>query len=140
MIKTLPILLMVLGLLSLSCDNWEKEPEFLPPLNQTKWRVEGITPQNEGEKIPSKSTYRLEFINDSTFTLNLDINRMIGKYEVTPYGELNIYEVKKTKDCCDSQYALLLEQILLHTDKFGLSEGGITLSGSGEIYLKHEQL
>jgi hypothetical protein len=137
MIKALPFLLLTLGLLYLSCDNWEDEPEYLPSLNHTKWKVEGITPQNEGDKLLTKTTYQLEFINDSTFTLNLDINRVIGKYEVTPYGDLRIYEVKKTKDCCDSQYALLLEEIILNTDRFRLSEGGITLSGFGEIYLKN---
>ncbi len=140
MIKTLPILLLALGLIYISCDNWEEEPENLPRLAYTKWKVEGISPEIEGDQLSSKSSYQLEFINDSTFTLNLDINRLIGKYNLSTYGELRVYEVKKTKDCCDSQYALMLEEILSNTDRFRLSEGGITLSGVGEIYLKNQPL
>ncbi|WP_114750360.1 META domain-containing protein [Pleomorphovibrio marinus] len=139
MIKLLPYVISVLGLIYFACSAWEDEPEYLPSLAYSKWKVDGVGPSSDGEKTPSKTNYQLEFINDSTFTLNLDINKVIGRYSATPYGELSFYKIMKNKDCCDSQYALKLEEILKSAHRYRISEGGITLMGNGEIYLKNQQ-
>lgn len=139
MIKLLSYVISAFGLLCFACSAWEDQPEYLPSLAKSKWKVDGVSPATDGQKIPSKTNYQLEFINDSTYTLSLDINKAIGRYHATSYGELSFYQVMKTKDCCDSQYALMLEEILKGAHRYRLSEGGITLMGNGAIYLKNQQ-
>ncbi|HSI77392.1 MAG TPA: hypothetical protein VK957_15940 [Lunatimonas sp.] len=134
--KTFTPVLLTAGLLVLSCDQLEDKPQLLESLAHSQWEVTGYLPPGTPEPKVSPVPYQLTFINDSTFILQLDINRLVGKYSATQGGGFSVREIKRTDNCCDSEYALQMAEIVQSANVFQSTKEGIALQGSGEVFLK----
>lgn len=120
----------------LSCDQLEDKPKLQESLPFSQWEITGHIPPSSEEPRVSPVTYQLTFINDTTFILNLDINRMVGKYAATQEGGFLVSEIKQTNSCCDSEYALQMAEIVQGAKAYQSTTEGISLQGSGEVFLK----
>lgn len=139
--KTFTPVLLTAGLLVLSCDQLEDKPKLQESLPFSQWEITGyIPPSGEEPRVSpvrvSPVTYQLTFINDTTFILNLDINRMVGKYAATQEGGFLVSEIKQTNSCCDSEYALQMAEIVQGAKAYQSTTEGISLQGYGEVFLK----
>gem|GEM_PF-5133083 len=128
--------LLIVGLFVLSCDRVEEKPEMQESLADSNWLVTGYLPSSSNVLQVSPATYRLDFINDSTFILYLDVTRIVGKYSATQNGEFWVGKIKQTHACCDSEYALQMAEIIQHAGGYRTTRDGISLRGAGEVFLK----
>jgi hypothetical protein len=134
--KTFTPVLLIAGLLALSCDQLEDKPKLQESLPYSQWEITGYLPPTGEDPRLSPVTYQLTFINDTTFILTLDINRIVGKYVATQDGSFAIREVKQTKSCCDSEYALQMAELVKGAQAYQSTREGVSLLGAGEVFLK----
>lgn len=137
--KIFTAVVMAVGLLVLSCDQVEEKPTMQKPLAQSEWLITGYLSSVSNEPNVSPIAYQLNFINDSTFILNLDINKLVGKYSATQDGTFQVIETKQTDSCCDSENALQLAAVISTTQNYRATQEGITLVGAGEVYLEEKK-
>jgi len=130
-----PVLLTA-GLLLLSCDQMEDQPQLRESLAYSQWEVTGYLPSPNQEPKVSPVTYQLNFINDSTFILHLDINRIVGKYSATQEGDFLVEEIRQTNSCCDSEFAIQMAEMVQGAKGYRTTKEGISLRGSGEVFLR----
>ena len=101
-LKRISIYLMLIPLLALSCN---KDKTDTLDIKKYKWKLISITINSETSKPKEeKSRYVLEFLTDSTFSLNLSINSGGGKYKILKKGEIIINIWGSTKICCDNDF------------------------------------
>lgn len=122
----------------LSCDQVEDQPSMQLSLSNDTYLVKRYSTLDEAPKS-SPVSYRMDFINDSTFILHLDINRLVGNYEAAQDGTFRVKSSKQTNSCCDSAFAIELAQTVLQTQRYQITEEGITLQGNGEVFLTKKE-
>lgn len=122
-----------------SCNQVEESPKMQQSLAQSEWVITGYLTPISDEPMVSPAIYQMNFINDSTFILNLDINRVVGKYIATRDGNFQVVETKQTRSCCDSEYALQLAKIILEAQNYRTTQDGVTLQGVGDVFLKQKK-
>ncbi len=134
--KTFTPVLLIAGLFTLSCDQLEDKPKLQETLPYSQWEITGYLPATREDPRLSPITYQLTFINDTTFILTLDVNRIVGKYVSTQDGSFAIGEVKQTNSCCDSEYALQMAELVQGAQAYQSTMEGVSLLGAGEVFLK----
>ena len=129
--KKFPILIIVaiFGLMLFSCV---KEDIYVD-ITLNKWKVEKIKKQGEMVFIKTNESYILEFINDTIYTINLDVNHCGGKYKIITSGTMEIEDTYCTEICCDSDFAEDLVQLLSKTAKYFGKGNELIFEGDGEI-------
>ena len=133
------IFTILVGLIMLSCKTTQssKKEDMNIDITSNKWEVVKIKKQEESTYINAKESYILEFINDKTFTLNLDVNNCGGHFEIVNNKNIIISELACTDACCDSDFAGNLVQLLLKMTEYYEKENELIFEGKGEIILKH---
>jgi hypothetical protein len=132
-----PVMLTV-GMVVQSCNQVEEKPKIQKPLAYSQWVISGYVPSVSDVPKFSPITYQLDFINDSTFILHLDINRIVGRYTATTEGGFRVIEKRQTNSCCDSEYALQLADIFIQAQSYQETQEGISLHGTGELFLREK--
>ena len=102
----------------------------------TRWKVSEMRqPNATSAQLPTKD-YILEFQNENSLNIRLDVNNCMGSYEITDKGAIRISPLGCTKMCCDSEFALNLTQALSTMQTFKLKNDVLHLSGQGKIMLE----
>jgi len=102
-LKRISIYLMLIPLLALSCN---KDKTDTLDIKKYKWKLISITINSETSKPKEeKSRYVLEFLTDSTFSLNLSINSGGGMYKLQSKGEIMVSSFSAfTEICCENSF------------------------------------
>lgn len=133
--KRKKIVLLILVMVGLTMWSCEKEKSDID-ITSNSWEVVKIKKQGKHTYTKVKETYVLEFINDSVYTLKLDVNDCEGNYTAGGDGKINIESMACTEICCDSELAEDLVRLLPEmTDYYGIDQE-LILAGEGEIILK----
>lgn len=102
----------------------------------TRWKVSEMRqPNATSAQLPTKD-YILEFQNENSLSIRLDVNNCMGSYEITDKGAIRILPPGCTKMCCDSEFAMNLAQTLSNMQTFKLKNDVLHLSGQGKIVLE----
>ncbi|MCB2196441.1 MAG: hypothetical protein KQH79_11325 [Bacteroidetes bacterium] len=102
-------------------------------ITSNNWKVEKIRMNGELTYINAPEIYIFEFINDTTYTFNLDMNRCGGSYKVLNAGSIELDGPYCTMVCCDSDFALKLLQTIHEMTKFYGIDNKLVFKGQGEI-------
>lgn len=89
-------------------------------LKGTKWWVKKIT--KAGKSSLATGDYLLQFENNSTFRLNLDVNQAGGNWANAAAGEID-FAGGATEICCDSEFAENLLPILNAANRYFVEDG-----------------
>lgn len=114
-----------------SCEKSNLDDEI--DLTANDWKIIKIKSPGESTYLVATEDYVFNFVNDSIFTFNLDVNGCGGDYEIISKGNIEFGWPYCTMVCCDSDFAdKLLELIPDMTRYFGL-DNKLVLQGQGEI-------
>jgi hypothetical protein len=102
-------------------------------LTSNNWKVTKIRMKEELTYINPPGDYIFEFINDTTFTFNLDINTCGGEYKIINNGNIELDAPYCTMACCDSEFAFQLVQVIPTISKFYGIDNKLVFKGQGEI-------
>ncbi len=105
-------------------------------LAATQWKVLELRQPNATNTLLPTKTYVLEFRDEKSLNLRLDVNNCIGNYEKTDDGKITFTPLGCTKICCDTEFALTLTQMLSSLHTFELKKDTLSLKGEGYIILK----
>jgi hypothetical protein len=135
MTKKITVALLAIAMLAYACQP-DQDPPQIQSLAHTEWEVTGYMTASASAMHSSPIRYKLAFLSDSTFLLKLDANVLTGKVAYGADGSFQVLETKKTKDCCDNEYALEMEVIFKSATGFIIRQDRSTLMGEGELYLR----
>ena len=106
-------------------------------ITSNKWEVVKIKKQDASDFTKTKESYILEFVNDSTLTLSLDVNTCHGSYNIPTKGNIEIDRMVCTKICCDdSEFANDLSALFPKMTSYHGKGNKLIFEGSGEIVFK----
>lgn len=105
-------------------------------ITSTKWVVVKIKKQGEASFTKTTESYILEFADETTYTLKLDVNNCFGHYEIINNGNIKINAMGCTEICCDSDFAEDLSQLLPKMTKYYEKGNELIFEGEGEIILE----
>jgi len=106
-------------------------------ISSDDWKVVQIKKTNDLSYVSATENYILQFVNDSAFTFNLDVNTCGGQYKIISAGRIEFGNVYCTEMCCDSQYAYDLRQLILDMTSYYGKDNQLVLKGQqGEIVLE----
>lgn len=114
-----------------SCEEENINTEIDITLND--WKVVKIKKQGELSYLYPSETYIFDFINDTIFTFNLDVNSCGGEYEIINAGNIELGDTYCTEICCDSDYAEDLRQLIPKMNTYYGKGDQLILKGQGEI-------
>ncbi|MEL6730424.1 MAG: hypothetical protein AAFP83_04740 [Bacteroidota bacterium] len=124
--KTKGIILLVLALGTLSCRN-EEDPRIT--VFAYDWEVNSLKAEGNSEVI-SGGPYLLQFNNDTTLELLLDINACDMYFEFDSTQQVNWKGGGAcTLVCCDSDFATQIYPALLTTMRFELTNRTLRFEG-----------
>lgn len=110
--------------------------ETTPDLNGTRWKVTEIRqPNASSAQLPTKD-YVLEFRDNKSVGIKLDINNCFGNYEIADAGKIFIQPLACTKACCDSDLAMQIISLLPQMTDYQVKNDIMRLSGSGKMALQ----
>ena len=115
----------------ISCEEENIDTEIDLTLND--WKVVKIKKQEELSYLYAKESYIFEFINDTTFTFNLDVNGCGGQYEIINAGKIVLEDTYCTEICCDSDFAEDLRLLIPKMTSFFGKGNQLIFQGQGEI-------
>ena len=119
-----------------SCEKENIDTEIDITLNE--WKVIKIRKQGELFYLSATESYIFEFINDTTFTFNLDVNSCGGQYKIISKGNIKLGCTYCTEICCDSDYAEELLQLIPNMTKYYGEDNKLIFEGQGEIILEKD--
>ncbi len=109
--------------------------ETTPDLNGTRWKVTEIRqPNASNAQLPTKD-YVLEFRDNKSVGIKLDINNCFGNYEIADAGKISIQPLACTKACCDSDLAMQIISLLPHMTDYQIKGTTLSLTGAGRVQL-----
>lgn len=114
-----------------SCEEDNFDTEIDITLND--WKVTKIQKHGAISYLNAPENYIFEFINDTTFTFNLDVNGCGGQYRIISKGNIELSESYCTMICCDSEYSEELLQLIPKMTKFYGIDNKLVFQGQGEI-------
>lgn len=126
------IIAILVGLTVWSC----KKEDINIDITSNNWEVVKIKIQGESTYTKAKESYVLEFVSDTTYTFNLDVNNCGGHYEIVNNGNINISVMGCTEICCDSEFAENLANLLPKMTAYYGKGTELIFEGQGEIFLK----
>ncbi|MDX1939423.1 MAG: META domain-containing protein [Saprospiraceae bacterium] len=105
-------------------------------LSNTRWKVIELRQANAtSSQLPTKD-YILEFRDEKSLGIKLDINNCFGGYEVSAPGKISIQPLACTKACCDSEFAMQITATLSKMATFKVKKEALILEGEGKIRLE----
>ncbi|MBA7571827.1 hypothetical protein ES708_13596 [subsurface metagenome] len=116
-----------------SCEKENIDTEIDITLND--WKVIKIKKQGELSYLNAAESYIFEFINDTTFTFNLDVNSCGGQYKIISKGSIELGDTYCTEICCDSDFAEDLRQLIPQMTRYYGKGNELIFKGQGEIIL-----
>src|SRR6056297_2209747 len=128
-IEPILLLMLIMGLVAAGCEDDEPGLE----LTKQEWEVVSITEAGTLTPQPAENIYKLEFINDTTYELHLDVNHCVGRYSIPKEGKIDFKRAACTEVCCDSEYAKKMAGMFSDISYYRLDSGFLILSGEGQI-------
>ena len=107
-------------------------------LTGNTWTVVSLTRPAQTIRRSAENTYMLEFVNDTSYTLGLDVNHCSGKYRIQAPNHLEFTGPICTEICCDTEYAIDLACLIGQTSRYRIEQGYLILTGDETIMLKRE--
>ncbi|MBK7872108.1 MAG: META domain-containing protein [Saprospiraceae bacterium] len=105
-------------------------------LTGTRWKVAELRQANATTaQLPTKD-YILEFRDEKSVGIKLDINSCGGAYEIAAPGKIKISPLACTKACCDSEFAMQVIAMLSNMKTFKMKKDALLLEGEGKIRLE----
>ncbi len=117
-----------------SCEKENIDTEIDITLND--WKVIKIKKQGELSYLNAAESYIFEFINDTTFTFNLDVNSCGGQYKIISKGNIELGVTYCTEICCDTDFAEDLRQLIPQMTRYYGKGDELIFKGQGEIILE----
>lgn len=130
---SLGVLLLFGVLLPVAC---EPSGEGVSELKQKEWEVVSILQPGSSSPEHAGNTYVLNFTDDTTYTLSLDVNNCSGTYRVKSGSRIEFSRAVCTEVCCDSEFARSLVSLLPGMTDYRFDKGYLILKGEGSIKLK----
>lgn len=127
------IVLLLTGMTIWSC----KKDNSNTSITSNSWEVFKLSKQGETTYSLVPNRYILKFINDTTYTLNLDVNTCQGTYKITTDKDIEINPMACTKVCCDSAIAEDLQHTLPEMTEYYVKNKELILTGKkGTVIFK----
>ena len=105
-------------------------------LKDKEWEVVSIIESGSALPEQAENAYVMNFTNDTTYTLSLDVNNCSGSYRVKSGSKIEFSGAACTMVCCDSEYATTLVGLLPGITDYRFEAGYLILLGEGRIKLK----
>jgi|GEM_PF-1060694 heat shock protein HslJ len=119
--------LLGLILLAVSCQR------RLKTLTDTRWKVTELRLANATNTLYPTKAYVLEFRDEKSLSIKLDLNSCGGSYNTTKEGNaIKISPLACTKACCDSEFANNLAFSLSEMNQLRGSGNKLTLENSNQ--------
>ena len=128
------IFTILVGLIMWSC----KKEDSNIDIESNNWEIVKIKNQGESTYTNATESYILVFVNDTTYTLKLDVNNCGGQYKIVQNGKISFNTMACTEICCDSEFAENLVLLLSKMTEYYGKGNELILEGQGEIILKHQ--
>ena len=128
------IFTILVGLIMWSC----KKEDSNIDIESNNWEIVKIKNQGESTYTNATESYILVFVNDTTYTLKLDVNNCGGQYKIVHNGKISFSTMCCTEICCDSEFAENLVLLLSKMTEYYGKGNELILEGQGEIILKHQ--
>lgn len=121
--------LFVLVFVVFSCDKSETE---VRKAFYGKWNVTGFI-SVESMAYPTKNGFypNVEFKEDGSFKLNLDVNSCKGNFTLLENNQISISASGCTKMCCDSEFSNKLYQMLPQVGSYQIENNILKLEIPG---------
>lgn len=124
-------LLFLVGILFSSCNK-----EVSNDITLDKWKVIKLKQEGDTDFTLAKQDYILEFLTDTTYTINLDINSCTGKYSLINESGIELVFPLCSYACCDSQIAVDIIKTLPKMNSYIIQDDELNLEGNGKIILE----
>lgn len=105
-------------------------------LTTNNWEIIKIKKQGESSYKKAVNSYVLSFINQSSYSINLDVNECFGSYEVISDGNINLGPLGCTEICCDSEFAQTLSDLLPKMTSYYGKSDELIFEGEGKIIMR----
>lgn len=99
----------------------------------TEWEVRSITAPDPQFILIAPTPYPVKFMEDSIFTIRLDVNSCGSTYRLEAENNINFNSVGCTKICCDSAFANSLINILKDVYSFNIVGNDLKLFAPDRI-------
>jgi len=114
----------------------EPSDNLAQDLKEKEWEVVSIIEPGSSFAEQAENTYVLNFTDDTTYTLSLDVNHCSGDYRVKSDSKIEFSGAACTEVCCDSEFARTLVRLLPGMTDYRFDSGYLILKGEGRIKLK----
>lgn len=129
--KKYEFLLLVFVVFLFACI--KKDPKV--DLQSSSWEIVKIKKLGDSDFISSSGAFILNFIDQETYTLKLDVNSCFANYSQSSQGNIALESPGCTKICCDSDFALDVLSLLPKMDKYYFEGATLLLEGQGQMVL-----
>ncbi len=123
---------MVILALLLSCTGKNTEID----LGSNQWVCLKMKKRTMASYKKAPKPYTLTFINDTTYTLLLDVNACQGYYHILNPGHIDIERMGCTEVCCDLEFAGNLSEVFAKMTRYYTRGDQLVFSGPGSIVFK----
>lgn len=119
-----------------SCEQDANDSKRNFDLVSTKWKVVKVKSNGDESYSYTNENYILEFVDDTFYDINLDVNYCNGEYKLFDNGEAEIEWPSCTKACCDSEFAENLIHLLSQVKQYYEENNELIFIGNGIIVLE----
>ena len=105
-------------------------------ITTSSWEIVSIKKSGQVFFDKAKERYTLEFTNDLTYILTLDVNNCRGVYTIPTNGKIIFETPGCTKVCCDSDYAEILLELMPKMTEYYIRGDVLKFTGNGQIELR----
>jgi len=119
-----------------SCE--QDDNDFIKNIDivSEKWKIVKLKSCEDVPYSYTSENYIFEFVNDTVYNINLDVNQCSGKYKLFLNEEIEIEMAGCTKMCCDSEFAQNLISLLSQMKQYSENNNELILTGNGTIVLE----
>lgn len=135
--KTLFQTLSLIGISLLLGSCQPESPEI--DLTGNRWQLVKFKGSNTSCQ-KAEGDYFLEFVNDSLFSILLDVNECFGKYSLPENGMIEVEEaVLCTKVCCDTDNAEAFYLTFVQMNTYYGQGDKLVFEGAGKVVFVPEE-
>jgi heat shock protein HslJ len=121
-LKVLAVIFLISPFFLIKCSK-ERENK----ISDNSWRVLSITSSDNQNILNAPSLFEIQFHQDNSVNLKLDVNSCFSTYRIINTGIIKIQSFGCTKMCCDDPFADILKQALIEVTGYKREKDSLEL-------------
>ena len=122
-----PIVIVLFSVFVFSCDKDEDESPVVEDIYYNWEVVDFMSIESMLYSKDNNYNPRIEFKQDGSFNIKLDINSCSGSFEIKPDNQIAISLVVCTEACCDSDFSTKFAAMLSRVESYDLEDDQLRL-------------